>query len=146
MISTILLSTTMALGSILVSNIVMRIYKVYKSYIRFRKDTQGLPVLPFNWSPTAHIHKMVFDPMIVFKLESYHRQFGKTFGWMLADQPVVTTTDLNLIKFMNIDEADKHINRVKISLPLQELQSDTIMFSFDEQWKRIRRSIASSLT
>lgn len=146
MITSLLIGAAITLLVTLATNIVLKTYRVHKAHKRFKKESLGLPTIPINWSPGGNIHDFVYNPSLVAKLEPLHRRLGKTFGFMFGEQASVSTIDLTLIKILNVDESSKHINRASAGVPLKEIRHDSIKFVKDEQWRRIRKPLAQSLT
>lgn len=146
MITGLLITIVITLVVILLSSLIARSVKIHLIYVRFKRASKGLPMLHETWSPGGNSHQMMFDPYILLKLDAMHRHYGKTFGWMYSVQPSVSTVDLDLLKTINIDEQDKHVNREDHSVLIKEVESDSIVLVQDDQWRRIRRAITPSFT
>lgn len=112
----------------------------------FKQNARGIQLIPFSWLPCGNFYEIFFDWKILSKLGDWHKKYGKTFGWMFGSQPVVFSTDLDLIKTMVIDESVSHINRIKFLTPLDEYEHDNISLANGDQWRRIRRAIAPVFT
>lgn len=143
MITLVLLATAVSLFAILLIAQVLVERLVYR---KFKKDAEGLPVLPLGWLPGGHIHKLVLNSTNLLIQEPLHRRYGKTFGYLYNTRRIVYSIDLELIKTINLTESNKHVNRLNLSLPIKEFESDSIAFTYDNQWRRIRRAIAPSFT
>lgn len=74
-----------------------------------------------------------------------HATLGTTFAFFRNHEPAVSTCDLDLIKRVAIDEADKHPNRGGIGIILEEVIDGNILYVDDDQWRRMRRAYAPAL-
>lgn len=146
MLCEVLIAAIQALSAVLVLIIISRIFEVRRAYLKFKKASNELPMLPQTYSPGGHLNQIVFEPFIVHKIEGLHRRYGKTFGWMFGSTPCASTIDLDLMKTLCITEPDKHVNRMNLSIPFKEIEYNCILLAEDDQWRRIRRAIAPSFT
>lgn len=141
-----LIKTIQTLSAILILILISRIFKVHRAYVKYKKASNGLPILPQTYSPGGNLRQVIFEPFIVHKIEGLHRRYGKTFGWMFGSTPCASTIDLDLMKTICINEPDKHVNRINLSIPFKEIEYNCILLAEGDQWRRIRRSIAPSFT
>ena len=115
---------------------------------RFKRQSNGLPLVKEGFSLFAggHIFYLLFSRHLPEKLYKIQEQYGKTVGWMYGETYGVLTIDLDLIKKVVLDEPDKNVNRIRINLPIKELDENCIMEAKDDQWRRIRKVYAPALT
>lgn len=118
----------------------------YQAHQLFKKQSPNLPVLPKPKIFSGHAFEVFLASRNWQVIDELHKKYGRTFGFYYAEKPMVCTTDLDLIKTFVIDEPDKHVNRVFPEVPLKEVEFDSIIFSQDDQWRRIRRVFATSLS
>lgn len=148
MITEVLVALLGGLSAILILQTAERAIRMYVDHKKYQKELKGLPLLPLSWFPGGALHELIFKSYANMKYEPIFRKYGsKTFGGYLGLARSVSTIDLELIRSINITESNKHINRPKnYALPVRELEQDSIALSSNDQWRRIRRSIAPSFT
>lgn len=137
-------------GLILVSafacQLVIKATRNHAAHKFFNQLSPGLPVLPSPNILLGHARK-VYWPLRNWKnLDDSHKLHGSTFGWYLLERPAISTTDLDLIKTIVIDEPNDHTNRFDLDIPFSELREDNLMLVKDEKWWRLRRAIAPAFT
>lgn len=140
---TVISLSSFALSLAYVLRVAVRNYIIHK---HFSKKSPNLPVLPNPNLFSGHANEVVLSGRNWQLLDRLHKKLGKTFGLYYANQPMVSTIDLDLIKTYIIDEPDSHVNRFEPNIPLKELDIDSILFSKDNQWRRIRRSVAPAFS
>lgn len=114
-------------------------------YHQFKSRTGSLKFVPQLQLLGGHINSLAFKSNLSKHLPELHKKYGKTMLWLYGTQPAAMTIDLDLIKLIACDEGQTHTNRIKMHLPVKEVEFDCIMLAKDEQWRRIRRAIAPAL-
>lgn len=135
-----------ALLLVIVAHALIRAVQVHYAYTKFKKALNGLTILPETWSPGGHMHQVLFDKYSCLKIESLHRQYGKTFAWLYGTLPMAMTVDLELVRKMIYEDPNLNINKQKFSVPIKELEYDSIVMAEHDQWRRIRKALAPSFT
>lgn len=130
----------------LIAVYIVRLLQVRRAYLKYKHDSKGLPMLEQTWSLGANARQVFFKWDSFAKMESLFRTHGKTFGALLGTQWIAMSIDLDLLKTLNIDEQNIHINRSEIYMAIKPIEKDCILFAKDDQWKRIRRAMAPSFT
>lgn len=125
---------------------IVRLIQVRRAYLRYKQDSKGLPILEQTWSLGANARQVFFKSDSFAKMESLFRMYGKTFGALLGTQRIAMSIDLDLLKTLNVDEQNTHINRDSFFFAIKPIETDCILFAKDDQWKRIRRAMAPSFT
>lgn len=126
-------------------NVVLVLFRNYRAHQFFATKTPKLPVVPNPGLFDGHMHRITLRKKNWLIIEQYHQQLGPTYGFYMAEQPWVSTTDLDLLKLIEIDQPHKHINRAKFGLPFREFNHSIFQVD-DDQWRRVRRAIAPALT
>lgn len=111
---------------------------------RFKKLSNGLPLCPEASLLDNHISSVMLGENSCQKLQLWHKQLGKTIGWLKGSQFCVSTIDLNLIKTFIHDEPDIHIDRLKTGMPFKEVDKSILQATKDE-WRLFRRTIGPAL-
>lgn len=147
-ILTIILATLTSIVTFLLLYAVARTIGIYLVHRKFKKDAKGLPMMQFQWSPGGNMSNILFGTYSILKIEPLSRKYNaKTGGGMFGMQKFVCTIDRELINIINFTEANKHYNQGdRFNVPAEELEKDTIFNAKDEQWRRIRRSVAPAFT
>lgn len=140
-----IIGTLIAISAFFFGYVIVRIVQNQIVYTRFKRNARGLRLFAPTWSPIGHLAELSSDPLIQIKIEAYHRSYGKTFGAIFYDAPMVSTIDLDLIKAMVLDEPNLNINRFKFPMP-DGMEKDTLGFAEGDQWRKIRRAISPSFT
>lgn len=135
-----------ALVSALACQLVVTATRNYAAHKFFKKHSPSLPVLPNPNILLGHVNQVYWPLKNWRNLDDCHKLYGSTFGWYLIERPAISTTDLDLIKTMVIDEPNDHINRWDLKIPISEFSHDNIMLVGGEQWWRLRRAIAPAFT
>lgn len=117
-------------------------YRNYQAHQFFAKKSPQLPVLPNTNLFSGHLVSHFCDKHNALKYHSEHSKYGPTYAWFYCDHPHVSTTDLDLIKTVAVDEALDHINRTPTNVPLYEFREHSLSFSKKEQWLRLRKVCA----
>lgn len=112
----------------------------------FKRRSPSLPVLPKPSILTGHAHLVYWSDNNWLVVDRYHGIYGETFGWYNVNGTAISTTDLDLIKTIIVDEQNDHINRVEVVIPVKQLREGDIVYVKDEQWRRIRKAMAPSFT
>lgn len=74
-------------------------------------------------------------------ITNLHEQYGPTFGFYMCNQPWVSTKDLDLIKLIEIDRAQKHLDRLQYGGVSKEF-NDSIFQVNGSDWRRVRRAVS----
>lgn len=134
------------LVSFVVYQVIFTIKRNWIAQRTFRSKLPNLPMLP-NTSVFSGNSYDLYYPLKNWKLfDEAHKKYGTTFGWFLCGQPAVSTYDLDLIRKMILDEPYKNINRVEMNIPVAQVRENSIAFTRDEQWHRLRKAIAPAFT
>lgn len=78
-------------------------------------------------------------------IDQWHNKLGKTFGYYIAHDPFVSTKDIDLIKKIEIDDANKHLDRLYFGFPSHEFSTSIFQVNGNE-WRTVRKAIAATLT
>lgn len=114
----------------------------YYGHKYFKKNLPKLPLLDDIRLFGGHIHKVI-NPRSWRIFHDHHLKVGKNFGYYYHDIVCISTSDLNLIKKVALDDADQHPNRTgPINLAVDEMEVDCIFTAFDEQWRRLRKALS----
>lgn len=132
--------------SVVVYQLLKLSFKNRAAHKFFEIKSPNLPVAPKPDIIIGHAGKLFLSRLNWINLDEYHRLYGPTFGWYNIGKPAVSTIDLSLIQKMVIDEANEHINKIQLDIPLKEFIEDDILTARDEQWWRIRRAVAPAFT
>lgn len=105
-----------------------------------------IPVAPNKNPIVGHLWSIYTEPYSCLVVHDLHTKLGPTFEFLTTDQINVATTDLDLIKTINLDEPLDHVDRVQVDAPMSELREDQIGMAPKEQWLRLRRVVAPALS
>lgn len=142
MILELIIYALVSLLIIIAAHALIRAVQVHFAYIKFKKALKGLTILPKTWSPGGHMHQVLFDEYSCLKIESLHRKHGKTFAWLYGTLPMALTIDLDLIRKIIYEDPNLNINKQKFSVPIKELEYDSVVMAEHDQWRRIRKALA----
>lgn len=129
----------------LLVNVLLVLIRNKKAHKFFQTNSPNLPVLP---NPNIFHGHMLYTtrPDKNWKIiTDHHEKYGPTFGFYFCDQPWICTKDIDLLKLIEIDKANKHINRSKFGLPFTEFNNSIFQVD-DDDWRRVRRAISPALT
>lgn len=142
------ISSYIALAAVLfvLKELVITALRNHSAHQIFKKRSPKLPVVPNAGIFSGHVHQVIWARQSWKIYESLHKQYGTTFGMFHCDKPFVSTTDLDLIKSMVLDNPDDHVERMRSNCPIVELEKDNIFISDASQWRKIRRFIAPAFT
>lgn len=112
----------------------------------FMKLSPNLPVVPNAGIFGGHMNQIWLAKRNWKILGELHKKYGKTIGSFYRDKPFVSTIDLNLIKAMVLDNPNDHVDRMRANTPVLEIEQDCVFTTDEEQWRRLRRSIAPAFT
>lgn len=126
-----------------VASIVIRNKRAYRF---FAIHSPKLPVVPNPGWFGGHSIELFCGKGNWININRYHKELGPTYGAFMREKPMVFTTDLDLIKRMILDDPDRNINRMKVECLSDELESDNLVMTHDDQWRRIRKCIAPAFT
>lgn len=132
--------------SLVLFQICVILYRQAQTNKFFKLKSPNLPLIDNPSILGGHAATFVHRKDNCLMVHKCHQKFGRTLGAYHASRPSIGTTDLDLIKFMVIDEPDAHVNRMKPNIPFEELETHTLMFAEDEQWRRLRQASAPSFT
>lgn len=90
--------------------------------------------------------KMIWTKRNWQQFDTFHEQYGRTFGMYYCDKPHVSTVDLGLIKAIVLDKPDDHLKLPDLNTPLDQFEKENIMTCSEEQWRRLRNAIAPGFT
>lgn len=126
-------------------NVVLVLMRNYKAHQFFQTRAPKLPVLPEPNIFAGHLLEVTFREKNVQIINKLHEKYGPTFGFYSANQPWISTKDLDLLKLIELDKPTRHIDRVQMGLPFREFNNSIFQVNGDS-WRRIRRAIAPALT
>lgn len=147
MISEVLISATVGLLMFIIINILLNFYEQHKLNQFFRRVTPKLPV-PYELISIfgGHVRSIFLNKRNLYIIDELHKKYGKSYGYYFGRQPVVATTDLDLLKKVLFDEPYKNTNRIKFNLPFEEFGDDSIGTAWNEKWHRLRKVISPIFT
>lgn len=128
--------------------VVVQIFKIQLSWWRFKRETNGLPIITEGRSIFCnHTIGWCLRKNSLNDLRKYNETHGKpkTVGWMLGTKYAACTIDLDLMKRIVLDEPNKNVNRIHMDVPMAEYMEDNILTAPDDQWRRLRRAVAPAL-
>lgn len=111
----------------------------------FAEKSPDLKVLDKPELFGGHTNQIVHRKYNWRAVERLLDEHGPTLGFYLGSRPAVITKDLDFIKKFIIDE-QIHTNRMTLDLPIREIEEDSIMFAENEQWLRMRKSLAPAFS
>lgn len=118
----------------------------YKIQQQFRKKMKGIAFIPNSSLFLGNLNLIALHERNWLKAHKLLEENGGLMAGFYANKPVIVTTDLDLIKTMVIDEPNDHINRIKMNLPINEFDVDSIAFVENDQWRRLRKAIAPAFS
>ena len=110
------------------------------AYWSFKKKSNNLPILGHRRLLGNHSYWLTKDN-ICNEVVKEHSTLGKTVGFLLNQKFSVSTIDLDLIKLVIDEEPDHHMNRIKLHLPIREIEN-SILMAEDDKWRKLRRHFA----
>lgn len=146
MLASLAFLTSVSLSLVSVIYIFYIIVRNYCAHGFFEKLASGLPEAPGKSIVHGHSWKLHTHPRNYLNTYKLHQRLGPTFCAYMANKPVVMTTDLDLIKTVNLDELNDHLERPFADSLLEELQSDSPAFAPVHQWMRLRKAIAPAFS
>lgn len=141
MVSLLLVAFSSALLfiSCLLIKIAIRNFFIFR---KFAIESPGLPIVKNGNIIAGHSFSLMLNHRNTYLFGDLHDQLGPSYAWFLHDLPVVQTTDLDLIKTINLDEPYDHLDRFRIvNLPVKELK-DSILFAPKKHWTKLRKAMA----
>lgn len=126
-------------------NVVKLIIHNHRAQKYFQTKSPKLPVVSNPSIFIGNTFQVTWNVKNCETVEAWHRKLGQTFGFYIIDEPWVSTKDLDLIKRIEIDEAHKHLDRIRIGFPIAEFDKSIFQINGHE-WHRVRRAIAPTLT
>lgn len=137
-----LLSLLITLVGFIVVYLVRMIWKSYLAKHELLKKSPHLPCAPGANLIFGHTGLFETQKHNVLKFHKYHKQLGHTYALFNQQMVSVSTTDIELVKNINLD----HIDKPRTSSPFDELSLDSIDKAEGQKWARIRRAIAPALS
>lgn len=113
---------------------------------KFTKQSPNIPHAPNGSLFSGHNGLFVLQKYNIKTLDSYHKKLGKTIALFRHDRPCVSTTDIDLLKEIHLDEPNDHLNRPFYRFPMNEVEVDSIATAPHHQWLRIRRAVAPAIS
>lgn len=126
-------------------NTIRVVYRNYRAHKFFQIKSLKLPVLPNPNIFVGNINQTIWCMKNCEQIDRLHNKLGKTFGHYMADQPRVSTKDIDLIKRIEIDEGHKHTDRARATWLIHEFNNSLMQISGDK-WRQVRRAIAPTMT
>lgn len=146
MILNIVFKLLVALLGFSVSYVIHRLYHNHQAHQFFKKKAPYLFVRPIPSILVGNADS-VFSKRNWREAHEIHEKYGPIVCFYFSDIPVVSTLDLDLIKKVAIDAAaNSNTNRALPQIAIDELEVDNILYSKDEQWYKIRKSIAPAFS
>lgn len=102
----------------LLLEVIKRIVANYHAHKFFQNKSPKLPLVPNPTILMGNASQTIWHMKNCNFIDEWHRKLGKTFGYYVAYEPYVSTTDIDLIKRIEIDEANKHLDRVFTEYPI----------------------------
>lgn len=112
----------------------------------FESMNPKFPVAPDINPLVGHlfnVHSHAYSSLVIHDL---HAELGPTFEFLTSDSINIATTDLDLIKKINLDEPFDHLNRHQLSIPISEIRENSPSCAPKHQWLRIRKAIAPAFS
>ncbi|CAA2976552.1 cytochrome P450 3A21-like [Olea europaea subsp. europaea] len=134
-------------GGLLVTGIVLVASKIVANrltLLRWKRLSKGLPIFPEKSLLGNHISTMGLGFENCRKIAEAHENLGPYIGGMLGNNFCMSTIDLDLVKRVVIDEANLHLDRQHLNLPVNEFE-ESIMLVPGHEWKPLRRVYAPAL-
>lgn len=117
----------------------------HKAHKFFQTHSPKLPLVPNANIFTGNLLE-VLAPWKNWKIiDDLHRKYGPTFGYYIAEQPWVSTKDMDLIKRVLADDAYKHLDRTYLGFPFEEINNSIVQVNGDK-WRQVRRIFTPALT
>lgn len=131
-------------GLLLAALAIRQIITSRLALLRFKQISRGLPMCPEASLFGNHITSVVLGENSCEKLQIWHKQFGKTLGWLQGSKFCASTIDLDLIKKFIYDEPNVHMDRVNFGMPFEEFEK-SILHAPKNEWRPLRQVIGSAL-
>lgn len=125
-----------------VSKVIIRNHHAHKF---FKAKSPHLPVVSRPNIFIGNLHQTLYDLKNYNVIDQLHNKLGKTFGYYFADQPWVSTKDIDLIKKIKVDRAQRHLNRANLGIPTPEFNNSIFQLNGND-WRKVRRALAPTLT
>lgn len=126
-------------------HVICRALNNYHAHKFFRINSPKLPVVPNPNILFGNLFQTVWLMKNSEQIDRWHNKLGKTFGFYIGHLPFVTTKDLDLIKKIEIDDANKHLDKQVLDYPHHEYSNSILQINGDK-WRTVRRATASAFT
>lgn len=126
-------------------NMINLVVDNYQRQKFFKINSPRLPVVPRPNIILGNIGQTTWHKKNYDLIDKWHNKLGRTFGYYYLAQPWVSTTDINLIKKVMMDDASKHLSRAFINIPVKEF-NDSLAQITGNEWRQVRRALAPTLT
>lgn len=108
------------------------------AYWSFKKKSNNLPILKDRRLLGNHVTTWPARKNLCNEFSEEHEKLGKTIGALYNDKFVASTIDLDVAKLIIYDEPNLHINRIRLNLPLKEMEG-SLLIAEDDKWRKLRR-------
>lgn len=122
-----------------------RILTCYHAQRFFQTKSPKLPIMPSPNIFLGNIHQTIWQMKNCHIIDRWHDKLGKTFGQYVANKPLVSTKDIDLLKKILIDDSNKHLDRLSFDFPSHEFSTSIFQLNGNE-WRSVRRVIAPTVT
>lgn len=125
-------------------NVIHVVVNNYQKHKFFQIKSPRLPVVPKPNILVGNVGQTTWNMKNCVLIDKWHNRLGRTFGFYFMAQPWVSTTDIDLIKKIQIDDASKHLNRSVMDIPCKEF-GDSLVQNLEHEWRPVRRALGAAL-
>lgn len=129
----------------LVVNVVAVLVRNYKAHKFFQTKAPQLPALPRPNIFTGHLDVVLTPDKNWRIVDEMHKKYGPSFGFYMIEQPWLSTMDLDLIKLVELDEAQKHLGRAIMGFPFEDFNHSIVQVN-GTKWRQVRRIFTPAFT
>lgn len=126
-------------------NVILVLLRNKKAHQFFQTKSPNLPVLPNTSIWHGHMLHTARPEKSWKIIDNLHEKYGPTFGFYFCEKPWICTKDIDLLKLIEVEKANTHINRSKFGLPFAPFNNSIFQLD-DDDWRRVRRAISPALT
>lgn len=142
----LIIQLLLSLAGFICSYLIFLSLTIILSRRKFKRQSPNIPHAPNGSLFSGHNGLFVLQKHNIKTIDDYHKKLGKTYVMFRHEKPCVSTTDIDLLKEINLDEPNDHLNRPYYGFPMNELQVDSIASAPHHQWLRIRRALAPAIS
>lgn len=127
--------------ALLIISLVKTAIQNFFFFRQFAAKSPGLAIVKDANLIFGHSFSLFHNRHNYSRFRDLHDTYGPTYAWFYYN-PMVNTTDLDLIKTITIDEPFDHLDRMDLSrLPIEELR-ESILFLPKDQWHKHRKAVS----